>query len=282
MMNIMRFNRFCLTILCIILLGINNDMLCSTGKISAQEEIFGVGTKIVTQKNVWNFINSIFSFQAHDAKTTFLETQISYGLTNKLGIELLIPIFLNNTKQGIRRSGLSDIIIDILYKVWNPPTFVVNIFGGIKLATGNSTKKPRLGTGSLGFYGELETIHNSKHWYADSDFTMILNSRAKNRKPGHAFTGEFTVGPKIKFKKKSPSTLYLTLQMFGLFTGSNIEGTVFDPNSGGTVVFLGPLITWARKNWSIDGTFQIPIAQNLSGNQPNFDFFSGLTFKIKF
>lgn len=53
-------------------------------------------------------------------------------------------------------------------------------------------------------------------------------------------------------------------------------------NTGQAVIFFGPLLSWTRANFLMEGSFQVPIAQNRYGLQPLFDFRAAFTCEFKF
>lgn len=243
-----------------------------------QERFVNLGLDLIPRKKTFAYLNSILydEFQGI-ADDAILTTQIAYGFTDFFGIQIFIPVFLRNFSDGQNTKGLGDILLDLQWRFVYNPHYVLLFETALSCPTGSTEKQPVLGTGNyMPFFG-LSSLY-SGDWLVDCEIDIITPIKRNNRKAGNQVVWEMIFGRRIKFKKDSDSNFYFALLVDGFYNGQNRINGVIDENSGGTLIILGPLMEWWRNNMRIQAGFEVPVVQNLFGNQIKFDFNTYLAF----
>lgn len=258
-------------------------MLFTQEQETTQRESLGQAeAKIISRKGVWHFVNSFDFTKAKENKELLWEIGLTYGLTDSLGIEFFVPILLKNTINGNSSRGISDCVSNIQWTFFDQKENIASIQGGIKFPTGNTSKNPRTGTGTYDATIEFLAIHSSEKWFASLDIDTRITTQRKGKKPGNIFAYEILFGKIFHLNHNPNSTIYFNLDLFGIYHQPDKNNTIIDEDSGGTVIFFGPLVSYSYKNFLVEFSFQVPIAQNLFGNQPCIDFATFFSCTLRF
>lgn len=210
----------------------------------------------------------------------FEDTAIAYGFTERIWSTLWIPFFLENNIEGERSRGISDIFWGGAYTYFLDEPNRAHGQVAIKFPTGNPNKHPATGTGTYDIFLQHTTIHSSENWFASADIEGFIRLKNKKYKPGNTFDTELIFGH--AFHPARNWTIYTSGDIFMIYNQGNDTGTLIDADSGGTVIFLGPLISVFYKSIFFEFIFQVPIGQNLFGNQPRIDFLTYFVCAISF
>ena len=213
-------------------------------------------------------------------------------------VAIAIVPFLNikkkNTVSGQRlestSSGLGDLQLLLKHAFFQRDalkrTTRLAWIAGIKLPTGDETKAPSLGSGSVDFIigGILTHIVNRIAIHADLKYKV--NTEANSVRAGnslkHNLALEYRVIPK-KFQSISDKTVNLILELNGLYVETSNSGGVAVTNSGGETLFLSPGVqVVATPRLIIEGLFQYPIIQELRGTQLGVDYTALVGFRYSF
>ena len=277
------FRHFCITgiILASTLFVISGSTFCATGNI--QEQILpDIGKTIPRQAGVTDVRETVFYYRAQNDLLTYLDTTVSYGFTDRIGIRFNLPIILLYQKLGNHSQGSGDLRVELSANIYMVETFLLNVMGGMSFPVGNVKKVPNIGTGAYGFTGQFTVVHNSHEWYMGERVAWHVTSTKHHFKNGNEFNLELGFGKRMHFDESSPSSFYYIVQLVTLLNEQDRLLKKKLPNTGQAVIFFGPLLSWARSNFLMEGSFQVPIAQNRFGIQPQFDFRTALTVEIKF
>ncbi|MEX0939931.1 MAG: hypothetical protein WDZ41_01065 [Candidatus Babeliales bacterium] len=241
-----------------------------------------LGGRITTQKGAWILQNTLEYIKAGEEKELIWAAEFAYGLTKDIGVELFIPIFLKNAAaEGISR-GLGDIIATVEWKPFVNGPHSLLVMGGMKFPTGDRLAIPLLGTGTFDIVFNISAAHYSNNWYAALNIDTLLTTKRKGFKPGSVYEYELVFGRAINFMNKGSSKLFINLDLTGIYEKQDKINGIIDENTGGNVIFFGPLISWTRKNLLFEVLFQGPIAQNLFGNQSKFNYTTFFSFTLIF
>lgn len=255
------------------------DFLLPQELSDAEIESQRLGARILTEKGLFTIENLIEYTKAKEDEEILWETELSYGLTESFGLILLVPFFIRNKIVPNHSSGLGDILLTGEWSFFRDHTHHGLLTTGLKFPTGSVHKTPITGTGTIDLFLEFSAIHSSEKWYASIDTENFIRIPRKDRKPGNSYDWEIIFGRLVKFNDHA---LYINMDLFILFNTKDTIGGTRDLDSGGTVIFLGPLISWEHKKVLCEFLFQWPIGQNLFGNQPKFDFTTYFSCKITF
>lgn len=249
----------------------------------AGEALTRFGGRIVSDAKKFKLQNSFEYTKAGDEKELLWILLASYGFTDTLGIEFTLPVFLKNTQQGFSSKGISDVIVGMQWQFFNQPEHTALLTGSLVFPTGSIEKIPTTGDGTIQIGLQFSALHTSEVWHCAFDVDVFLPIKRKRIDPGRQYLLELTFGRKI------PTPSYLKIEDFYINSFLSIiyeeedfcDGIV-DPDSGGSVVFLGPLLSWTFKNIFFEFSIQGPIGQHIFGIQPKFDYTLFFSFRLEF
>ncbi len=110
----------------------------------------------------------------------------------------------------------------------------------------------------------------------DADVIYRINTEAENFERGddlvYDLAYEFRVHPWTLPDVGVPNFLYLVAEANGIFSQKGkLHGKTID-DSGGNILFLSPGIQFATKRFILEASVQLPVIQDLRGNQVETDF----------
>ena len=83
-------------------------------------------------------------------------------------------------------------------------------------------------------------------------------------------------------ERGTPSQIYLVLEANGNTRRKTFASGETLADTGGTTVFLSPGIQFVTRRVIYEASVQLPVIQNLNGNQVETDFVAGAGFRIQF
>lgn len=256
---------------------IYNCLICMEEPVNGR---FGIGHRIFTRKNELQVQELLLHTQFDKGSFTALENTLAYGLTRTFGVEFSMAWIFQNNQKGKRTSGLGDISLEAQWHFYTQKENLGNATVGIQFPTGNTSQEPFLGLGTYGWIFELEGVHSSDYWYALSSCRIRINQRRNNKALGPRFLYELTAGPKLHLKNGAQLHLLYDLDLLYDAKTKKFGKTLFD--SGGRLVLLGPLISYKKGNLIIEGSLQLPIAQQISDFDPKVEWVSIFTVEVTF
>ena len=157
---------------------------------------------------------------------------------------------------------------------------------GIKLPTGDETKSPSLGSGSVDFIIGGILTHIVDRIAIHADLKYKVNTEANSVRAGnslkHDLALEYRVIPK-RFQSISDKTLNLLLEFNGQYVERSKTSGSTGTNTGGETLFVSPgLQLVATPRLIIETLFQYPIVQELHGTQLGIDYTASLGFRYSF
>jgi hypothetical protein len=240
-----------------------------------------------------------------DAETHFTnQFTLLYRLLDNLSAIAIVPFASrhesvlddNGVNSTLSNIGLADVSLLSRYNVLVDHAFantrIVALTAGVKLATGNTSKRNetgaladahlQLGTGST------DLLIGSTALLGFEDFTIgatllagITGKGANNHQFGnnlnYALTGRYRIYPSTM---EGP-TFFATLGFLGEDRAHEKADGVDDPNSGGNVTYLAPGVQiFFSPAFSFEASFQYPFLHELNGDQlgESFRIMSGLQY----
>ena len=219
-----------------------------------------------------------------------------YGFTEKISTILTIPFLskeLDSTADGVRISrgdaGLGDLLLLGKYRLYTKdyPTATsrFSVVAGTDLPTGQSGdadargKLPRdlqLGSGSADpLVGGAYTWQSlDDEW--DVSLTYQFNTTANKFEFGDVLT--YTVGYQrrvwpIRLPERGLYAQWnVVLEANGQWEQRANDHSRRIDNTGGHLLFLSPGLQVATKHFVVESSVQLPVLQNLNGNQVEPDF----------
>jgi hypothetical protein len=221
-----------------------------------------------------------------------------YGVTPDLALFAIFPYIFRNVEltdpsSGKRidknDSGIGDLTLIGRYTIYakDYPSGTARFapLAGIKLPTGDDDLEP-ITTESVDLqFGGVSTItwDFGRH-EIDADMIYRVNTEAKDFEKGndliYDLAYEFRVLPWTLPDVGAPNFLYLVAEANGIFSQkSELNGKTID-NSGGSILFLSPGIQFATKRYILEASIQLPVIQDLNGNQVETDFVFTAGFRV--
>lgn len=212
-----------------------------------------------------------------------------YGVTEKLAVFGILPYIFRNVEftnpEGKRvdkdDNGIGDARILGRYSFYEKDyvggTTRFALLGGIKLPIGDDDLEP-ITTDSIDFSlgGVSSVVWDFARHEVDVDILYNINTEAGGFEKGDTLNYDLAYAlrvypwtlPEVGF----PNFLNLVVEANGTFSRkSERKGKTID-DSGGNTIFLSPGLQFITKNMVFEASIQLPIIQDLNGNQVETDF----------
>jgi hypothetical protein len=287
------FNKCVISIITIILFAFSTVPMSSVGAAPINSNV-----ALPVRKKGFVFRSQVRWLRATD-DTTSLNRKVNvvaipnvlvYGATPDLALFAIFPyifrnVELKNPSSGKRidknDNGIGDLTLIARYTVYarDYPSGTARIapLAGIKIPTGNDDLEP-ITTDSIDFeLGAVSTVtwDFGRH-EIDADVIYRINTEAENFEIGddliYDLAYEFRVYPWTLPDVGVPNFLYLVAEANGISSQKGkLNGKTID-DSGGNILFLSPGIQFATKRFILEASIQLPVIQDLRGNQVETDF----------
>ena len=213
-----------------------------------------------------------------------IELELEYGLTADWTAEIELP-YLDKDVNDDGSSGLGDIVLRSRYRFLRLDTPGVQrsaaVLAQVKLPTGDDDGSPRLGSGSTDFVGGLLYGHESRRWYYNLAARYRLNTEGGDglEKGDRQFLDLVGgVRPVLTGYLEPDAVVFLEINWEN--AGRDERNGVTLGDTGGWELFLSPGLFATYRNVALRTGVQIPIAENLDGNQPTSDY--RFKFELKY
>ncbi len=260
----------------------------------AHEPIFGLGPHVIYKGGIGvevEFEGEKASGSGEKEKEYSLHTEVMYGITSDLAVTLAVPYIIKKKIEtgGLEResNGISDLSLRLKYRFWRHDRPGIQdsaaVIGGIKLPTGDDGEVPKLGSGSTDFMFGFAVARESLKWYYFGDFRYRANTEGSGgMRKGNRLFADFAVGirpwPPVYMK---PDLVVLAELNWESIMRDRIIGTKVE-NSGGNQLFVSPGFFFTYRNWAIKGGIQIPVYQDMYGEQPEDDYRYSFSVEIHY
>ncbi len=221
-----------------------------------------------------------------------------YGATPDLALFAIFPFIFRNVESNDPSSGkrvnkndngIGDLTLIARYTVYKRdyPSGTARFapLAGLKLPTGDDDLEP-ITTDSIDFqFGGVSTVtwDFGRH-EIDADLIYKIKTEAEDFEQGndliYDLAYEFRVYPWTLPDVGVPNFLYLVAEANGIISQKNkLNGKTID-NSGGNILFISPGIQFASKRFILETSIQLPVIQDLNGNQVERDFILTAGFRV--
>lgn len=256
--------------------------------------LFSFGQNIVDKGDKIGYVSPIF-LAGHDQKRFFYnEIYFLYGITDRLSIFGLLPVPVINKQDGIRISGFGDIIVQMEYAFLDKRTdtsiLQATIVGSIYFPTGImqtdetniiSVHAPFTGNGATSFFMGTTLSRTAIDWYSFASMGGLITMHAGHRgKIGNSFFYQAGIGHNLG--RYCDKIMMLLLEIDGVWSGKDIICNEVDFNSGGNIIYVGPVFYYSNEDTIFQAGFQIPAIQNLKGDQAKNSFLLSVSLAHKF
>lgn len=242
---------------------------------------FNIGRRVVPIKGAL-IVEEELETTVRENGTSLLWKNIAlYGLSQHTGLRFFVPVFLKRKFGENTSRGLSDISLEAIYFRFLQPYNVTLFSFGFAAPTGSIKPRPPLGSGNFNLIFTWQWIHSSPHWYCSFLLRPIGAIKRHGRNAGSLLNFEYLFGPKFTLPN-SQIPLAALLIMDGVYRKPlKIDG-VKVPNTGGTVVILGPLVSARTGRLIMQGRIQFPILERYRGSQAKLNYVAAATVQYYF
>jgi len=264
------------------LYGLGLATFLVNGVAEAHDPVFGIGPHVLFKGGV-EIAPEIHTRKKGGDRDTELGLELTYGITGDwaAGIELPYARALKGDKSS---SGLGDASLFTKYRFWRKDSLGLQrsatVLLKLKANTAANKDTPALGTGSTDAIFGLAYGYESRKWYHWAGARYRKNgTNAAGLRRGDKILLDLVGGIRPKLTGYlEPDTVWL-LELNGEL-GQRAERNGFElGNTGGTEVFLSPGIFWTKRNFAIKAGVQIPIYQDLNGDQKETDYRAKVVFE---
>lgn len=257
----------------------------SASSAFAHEPVFSLGPETIYKDGVG--IETEVEYEKSGSERSFdLHEEIIYGLREDLSLTARFPFILEKKELDSTSSGFGDLALRAKYRFYKKDYFGAQdkaaFIGGVKFPTGDEDKNPSLGTGSFDYLLGLTAGHESLKWYYFGTVRYRINNENGSNEKGDKFLYDIAFGLRPVLKEYYEPDLVLLLELSGEHRNKDIISGVKNIDSGGDILYLGPTFLWSYRNWMIKGGIQLPIYQNLNGDQEDEDFRSVIAVEVHF
>ena len=185
--------------------------------------------------------------------------------------------YLQKDEDGLDSDGIGDVTLGTKFNFWGRDLpgaqAKTAVLLNLKLPTGDEDVVPRLGTGSVDVTAGLAAGYEGRRWYGFVSGRYRLNTKgAEGREKGDRVFVDLVGGFRpILSEYREPDTV-LMLELNWEYAERDELGGISAADSGGSELFISPVIWWTFRQVAIRGGVQIPIAESLNGTQPASDY----------
>lgn len=199
---------------------------------------------------------------------------------------------------GRSGSGFGDASVFARYTLFKHDaagrTFRIAPFAGFKAPTGKTGEtdaRGRLprplqpGTGAWDGFGGVVATWQTLAWQLDAQLRYQATGSDDGFEAGNRFdfdaSWQYRVWPR-ELGRGIQGFGYAVLESNLQVQDNNRVGGLQDPDSGGTRWFLSPGVQWVARRWVAEAIVQLPVTQDLDGDQPDDDLIVRAGFRISF
>ncbi|VAW96134.1 secreted protein [hydrothermal vent metagenome] len=253
-----------------------------TSSVYAHDPIFGIGPHVLF-KDGFEAALEVDSAKTGDAKRQGIGLEMTYGLTGDWAAGVDLPYEFKEF-SGKNSSGKSDIAVFTKYRFWREDSLGLQesaaVFLKVITDSADKNKSPDLNKGTtdtiLGLtYG---SEGRKKYRWASSRYRFNgTNSAGIER--GDKILLDLVAGIRpTATGYLEPDTVWL-VELNGEIGQRSKQFGVELSNSGGIEWFISPGLIWTLRNFAIKAGVQIPVYQNLNGNQATSDYRAKMSFE---
>ncbi len=247
--------------------------------------LYGFGQYILDTGDLLGACASSFEIgQANNNSSTVIP-YILYGIRNDMVVLVSLP-FSPQLNEGCNTSsGLLDAEIEIEYLLYAYRTerasWEVSIEGSLTLPFGSASKTPPTGFGSPAFFAGVIARYIAVDWYGFVSAGGIFTTAHNKNRAGTEFPFQAGIGRNVGYESEK-WICTLMVEMNGLYTQQDIACGVQNPNTGGTMIALGPTLWFSTQRFIFQMGILPVIYQHYKGKQAKNNLLVDLNFEWKF
>jgi hypothetical protein len=221
-----------------------------------------------------------------------------YGFTEKFALIGIVPYVDKSLRTGgleLGDNGLGDSTLLARYQITQSDrpgeTVRAQALAGLKFPTGRDDKpglpQPlQLGSGSFDPIVAGVFSWQQLDWEFDADLLYKINTEANNVRFGNTLAHDVAFSHRLwpwRLPEHGvPALVYGVLELNGVWAERDSASASDPANSGGYTLFLSPGLQYVTRRWVAEISVQLPVAQQLNGNQLKTDYIISAGFRIVF
>lgn len=227
--------------------------------------LFSIGQNVV-DKDVVQLFSLFNQIKANNEKSIQVVSSFLYGITDKLSFLAIAPINLYLKPNDGAQTGIQNITTEFEYALYKNEKLKsqsnATIVGNISF--------PTISSGSFSFLLGTTLSRTAIDWYLFISPAALLATSKHGTKTGNQYFLQCGFGRNIP----SPSNIIATLmvELNGFLSEYSSIQRLRNANSGGQIIYLGPSLWIASKNFLIQGGIALPIYQHLNGKQNKINY----------
>ncbi|MDK8462328.1 transporter [Marinobacter sp. SS13-12] len=243
-----------------------------------------------------------------DVSVQALGSVLGYGVTSRFAVFGIIPYFFNKeldvtTPLGrVERdtSGFGDVSLFGRYtlykKDYTGSTFRVAPVFGLTAPTGDDNDSDRFGElprplqagdGAWDGFGGVVTSYQTLQYQVDGQLLYRENGRhdgfARGDETRFDASLQYRIWPRsLKGVPGTPGFVYALLESNVIHRERDELQSGTDADSGGTQWLLAPGLQYVSRGWIVEGTVQLPVAEDSNGDAIEDDYIVRVGFRRNF
>lgn len=243
-----------------------------------------------------------------DASVQALGSVLGYGVNSKLAVFGVVPYFFNKeldvtTPMGrIKRDtgGFGDISLFGRYTLYKQDftgsTFRLAPVFGLTAPTGEDNDRDRFGElprplqtgdGAWDGFAGVVTTYQTLQYQVDGQLLYRENGRhdgfARGDETRFDASLQYRIWPRsLKGVPGTPGFVYALLESNVIHRERDDLGSGTDADSGGTQWLLAPGLQYVSRSWIVEGTVQLPVAEDPNGDAIEDDYIVRVGFRRNF
>lgn len=243
-----------------------------------------------------------------DVSVLALSSVLGHGVTSRFALFGMVPYFFNKeldvtTPMGrIERdtSGFGDVSLFGRYtlykKDYTGSTFRVASVFGLTAPTGDENDSDRFGElprplqtgdGAWDGFGAVVTTYQTLQYQVDGQLLYRENGRhdgfARGDETRFDASLQYRIWPRsMKGVPGTPAFVYALLESNVIHRERDDLESGTDADSGGTQWLLAPGLQYVSRSWIVEGTVQLPVAEDPNGGAIEDDYIVRVGFRRNF
>lgn len=245
--------------------------------------LFGFGGNIIDPGEVQLFF---FWDDFEGKRKTAIDflPNIIFGVNENWSISFFFPFTPKYRDGRDRSSGLEDFYVETEYAIYNKSTYCytdqATVLAALLVPTGSAFKNPNTGNGSPAVFLGSTFYRTYVCWIFFTNIGALFTTSENRIRFGNQYFYQF--GASKNFRSPKGWIYSAMLELDGQYIQkSRIDG-FFDPNSGGSSVFVTPSLWISSKEFIFQFGVSFPVEQNLFGKQNKFDYVLNLDLTWSF
>ncbi len=243
-----------------------------------------------------------------DVSVQALGSVLGYGVTSRFAVFGMVPYFFNKeldvtTPMGrIERDtdGFGDISLFGRYTLYKKDftgsTFRIAPVFGLTAPTGDDNDRDRFGElprplqtgdGAWDGFAGVVTTYQTLQYQVDGQLLYRENGRhdgfARGDETRFDASLQYRIWPRsMKGVPGTPGFIYALLESNVIHREREETGRGTDADSGGTQWLLAPGLQYVSRRWIVEGTVQLPVAEDFNGDAIEDDYIVRVGFRRSF